>query len=30
VLDMNVRSQAALIDEVIEFISAFGSENKAS
>ena len=29
-LDMNVRSQAALIDEVIEFISAFGSENKAS
>ena len=30
VLDMNVRSQAALIDEVIEFINAFGSENKAS
>jgi fructose/tagatose bisphosphate aldolase len=30
VLDMNVRSQAALIDEVIEFINAFGSANKAS
>jgi ketose-bisphosphate aldolase len=30
VLDMNVRSQAALIDEVIGFIRAFGSENKAS
>jgi hypothetical protein len=27
---MNVRSQAALIDEVIGFIRAFGSENKAS
>ena len=30
VLDMNVRSEAALIDEVIGFIKAFGSENKAS
>ena len=30
VLDMNVRSQAALIDEVIGFIRAFGGENKAS
>jgi fructose-bisphosphate aldolase class II len=30
VLDMNVRSQAALVDEVIGFIRAFGSENKAS
>jgi ketose-bisphosphate aldolase len=30
VLDMNVRSQAALIDEVIGFIKSFGSENKAS
>ena len=29
-LDMNVRSEAALIDEVIGFIKAFGSENKAS
>jgi hypothetical protein len=27
---MNVRSQSALIDEVIGFIRAFGSENKAS
>jgi ketose-bisphosphate aldolase len=30
VLDMNVRSQAALIDEVLGFIKAFGSENMAS
>lgn len=29
-LDMNVRSQAALMDEVIGFIKAFGGENKAS
>ena len=29
-LDMNVRSQAALMDEVIGFIQAFGGENKAS
>jgi hypothetical protein len=29
-LDMNMRSQAALIDEVIGFMRAFGSENKAS
>jgi ketose-bisphosphate aldolase len=29
-LDMHVRSQAALIDEVVEFIKAFGSENKAN
>jgi ketose-bisphosphate aldolase len=30
VLDMNVRSQEALIDEVLGFIKAFGSENMAS
>ena len=29
-LDMNVRSQAALMDEVIGFIKAFGGEAKAS
>ena len=29
-LDMNVRSEAALIDEVIGFMKAFGSENKSS
>ena len=30
VLDMNVRGQAALIDEVIGFSRTFGGENKAS
>lgn len=29
-LDMNMRNQAALIDEVIGFIRAFGGENKAN
>ena len=30
VLDMNVRSQAALMDEVMGFLRAFGSENMAN
>ena len=29
-LDISMRSQAALIDEVVGFIKAFGGEHKAS